>query len=108
MTSPRVETCALHQDHGEAEPLLLVTHHVQPLGMGGPDEPGNKILICPTGHSNIHRLMGPRANGHAMPAGGTDTERRYAELGVQRWINAGRPGNPHAAYGLHGPEAGVS
>lgn len=94
--------CQLHATH-RPTPLVTVKHHVQPLGMGGPDEPGNWLWTCDTGHRNVHALLGPLANGGAMPDGGTRTERAAARDGFDRWVAADRPGNPHAAYALTPP-----
>jgi hypothetical protein len=91
--------CQLHVTH-RPTPLVTVKHHVQPLGMGGPDDPGNWLWTCDTGHRNVHALLGPLANRGAMPVGGTRTERAAAQAGFDRWVAAGRPGNPHAAYAL--------
>jgi hypothetical protein len=91
--------CILHAYHWP-RPLVLVVHHVQPKGMGGPDVAGNRALVCDTGHRNVHTLMGPLVNVGIMPRGGTRRERELAREGFDRWVAAGRPGNPHAAYGL--------
>jgi hypothetical protein len=68
--------------------------------MGGPDEPSNWLYTCDNGHRTIHNLMGPVANGKPTPKFGTKTEREWAAEGISRWISAGMPGNPHAAYGV--------
>jgi hypothetical protein len=91
--------CQLHGSH-RPPPLVTVKHHVQPLGMGGPDDPTNWLWTCDTGHRNVHALLGPLANGGVMPAGGTRTERAAAARGFAAWVRAGRPGNPHAAWAL--------
>jgi hypothetical protein len=96
-----VETCALHRSHGEAVPLVLVTHHVQPLGMGGANAPSNRVRVCDNGHRAVHTLLGSLAHDRAMPDEGTPSERAMAQEGFRRWVAAGRPGDPHAAYGLH-------
>lgn len=101
MSATPIETCALHRSHGDAIPLILVTHHIQPLGMGGADAPSNRVRVCDNGHRNVHHLMGQLANHDVMPNGGNQSERDLAALGVKLWIAAGRPGDPHAAYGLH-------
>lgn len=36
--------------------LELHRHHVWPLGEGGPDVRENLVILCPTTHSNVHRL----------------------------------------------------
>lgn len=37
-------------------PQELHRHHVWPLGEGGPDVSENLLWLCPTTHSNIHKL----------------------------------------------------
>lgn len=36
--------------------MELHRHHVWPVSEGGPDTPENQIILCPSTHSNIHRL----------------------------------------------------
>lgn len=100
-------TCQLHGYHSP-RPLVIVKHHIVPLGCGGPDTPDNWLMVCDTGHRNLHTLMGPLFDGGPLPSGGTQTERATAKDALTRWIAAGKPGNPHAAYGLThpGPPAG--
>ena len=101
MTEPRglpAGDCALHKDHGSAKPLRMVVHHIQPLGMGGPDIKENKIVICNTGHLNVHWLLASLVYGFSVD-GGSRTERKLAKQGYDAWVQAGKPGNPHAAYG---------
>ena len=38
------------------EPVILHSHHVWPLGEGGPDIQANLLWLCPTSHNNIHEL----------------------------------------------------
>lgn len=38
------------------EPRELHRHHVWPLGEGGPDKSSNLRWLCPSTHSNVHRL----------------------------------------------------
>ena len=72
-------------------------HHIWPLGMGGPDEASNEIVICPNQHSMTHRLIrlwGYRYDGeppwwvlrHFSPLA-----RELAEQGWKSWDEAGRP-----------------
>lgn len=101
MTTP-AQTCQLHKTHSP-RPLVIVKHHIQPLGMGGADNESNWVYVCDTGHRNIHTLMGPLANKGVQPTKGTVVERAYAVEGYQRWVSSGKPGDPHAAYGLVHP-----
>jgi hypothetical protein len=39
------------------EPQELTGHHIHPLGMGGPDVPGNVVWLCPTSHYNVHEVL---------------------------------------------------
>lgn len=38
------------------KPLVLHSHHVWPLGEGGPDVSANLLWLCPTSHNNAHAL----------------------------------------------------
>jgi hypothetical protein len=48
--------CLCVADH-QPEPQSLDRHHIWPLGMEGPDTPGNIVVICPTTHRNVHELL---------------------------------------------------
>jgi hypothetical protein len=104
---PAVRPCRVHSRH-TPRPLVTVVHHIQPQGMGGPDEPGNTVDCCDSGHRNIHTLMGELVTadtkGGPVPVltRGTKEEQRLAIDGYARWVAAGRPGSPHAAYAMHG------
>lgn len=73
------------------------THHIMPIGMGGPDEDWNLIKLCPNQHAMTHRLIrlwGYRYNTtppwwirrHFSPIA-----REMAETGWHAWNDAGRP-----------------
>ena len=47
--------CACVANH-TPEPRELHRHHVWPLGEHGPDTAANLRWLCPTSHSNVHRL----------------------------------------------------
>lgn len=49
-------SCACVADHNP-NAVQLHVHHIWPLGMGGPDDPANEVLVCPTTHAKIHRLL---------------------------------------------------
>ena len=46
--------CACHR-HREHVPVER--HHVFPLGMGGPDTPDNRIVVCANAHYSIHAAL---------------------------------------------------
>ncbi len=48
--------CLVHPKH-KPEPHLTHIHHIWPLGDGGPDVEANTVVICPTGHYNVHALL---------------------------------------------------
>lgn len=92
--------CVLHGYHWPS-PLVLVVHHVQPLGMGGPNTPANRRKVCDTGHRNVHKILAWLVFGRAgSDPLGTRKERALAQEGYDAWVAAGKPGNPHAAYAL--------
>lgn len=93
--------CTVHGKH-IPRPLRTVWHHIQPLAMGGPDEPANKVEICDTGHYDVHRLLGDLIRDGAMRRGGTHQERLLARQGYTAWVTAGKPGQP--VYELHPEE----
>jgi hypothetical protein len=37
--------------------VVFHQHHVWPTGAGGPDTPENLLLLCPTGHATVHKLL---------------------------------------------------
>lgn len=86
-------TCQVHKIH-VPKPLRIDVHHIQPLGMGGPDIASNKVRVCPTGHFNIHRLMGFLLSGGKLPNKGARMEHQLAQQGYDAWIKAGKPGRP--------------
>lgn len=48
--------CVCVSDH--RPPVLeFERHHIRPISLGGLDEPGNVVMICPTTHTNTHELM---------------------------------------------------
>lgn len=51
-----VQPCLLHRKH-MPESHINHRHHVYPLGEGGPDIEDNIVVVCPTGHVNVHDLL---------------------------------------------------
>lgn len=56
MSHTRGVTCQVHGWHRPRvhEPDV---HHIWPLGDGGPQTADNQVVVCPTGHRNIHQLL---------------------------------------------------
>lgn len=48
--------CVVHRVH-RPRPRSNDVHHVWPLAAGGPDVLENRVIICPTGHRNVHQLL---------------------------------------------------
>lgn len=96
--APGTWTCALHRDHGTARPIRGQIHHIWPRGAGGPDVPGNRAEVCPTGHANVHAVMWALVQGLPVPRC-SRTELAMAKDGVARWETAGRPGSVRAFMG---------
>ncbi len=90
------QPCQQHSRHHPAS-HLNEQHHIWPLGMGGPDSPDNRVVICPTGHNNVHALLKlfqlhrgepPYAELRVFAFG----ERELARLGWQRYQAGTRAG----------------
>lgn len=69
-------------------------HHLWPVFLGGPATHATLVLLCPTTHTNVHRIL------RAMLKAGTWLPRALGEphyshqiatLGFQAWDAAGRP-----------------
>lgn len=85
--------CTVHKTH-VPKPLLVELHHVQPLGMGGPDTDDNKVAVCVGGHYSIHTLLADLIRAGKMRRAGTKAERALAQQGFDKWTAAGKPGHP--------------
>lgn len=82
------DPCQVHKGKHIPAPHLNHEHHIWPLGDGGPDDPGNIVVVCPTGHANIHALLRLyKSYGGKPPYSETRAfafgEREYAERGWQ-------------------------
>ncbi len=82
------QPCQLHTRH-MPESHINLRHHVWPLGEGGPDTADNIVVVCATGHYNIHDLLNffKMHNGkvpYAVLRRYAIKEREYAELGYKR------------------------
>jgi hypothetical protein len=102
---PAKHPCDVHGTH-RPEPLVIIRHHIVPLGMAGPDVPENWLNVCDTGHRNIHTLLGPMCQKDKPTYGilpavhAARLEKHFAREGFERWEKMGCPGNSHAAYAL--------
>lgn len=80
--------CRVHTRH-TPQPHENHRHHVWPKGMGGPDIEDNIVVVCPTGHYNIHDLLQQYILHGGEPPYAVlrkyaFKERHYAELGFKR------------------------
>lgn len=80
--------CQVHNKHTPASHVNDV-HHVWPLGEGGPDIAANRVVVCATGHHNIHKLISLFKVHHGnVPYTELRTfafeERNLAQLGYER------------------------
>lgn len=48
--------CVVHGYHWP-RPARTVKHHIIPESVGGPTNPGNLLMVCDTGHYNIHEYI---------------------------------------------------
>ena len=76
------------------EPRELHRHHVWPLGEGGPDAAANLRWLCPSTHSNVHRLWREYAKLRSTPP--WSVRRQYnaytRNLVAEGWAQAHRTG----------------
>jgi hypothetical protein len=50
------DACQVHNTHSPRS-HVNEKHHIRPLGRGGANTPENRIVVCATGHNNIHQLL---------------------------------------------------
>jgi hypothetical protein len=63
--------------------------------MGGETVKDNIVVVCDSGHANIHRLLDKLLRGETLSRhDGHPDERRYAQQGYDAWIAEGKPGAP--------------
>lgn len=80
--------CALHVEHLPSTHVNEI-HHIWPRGDGGPNVAANRIVICATGHNNIHALLNEYRIAGGRPRYSiarrfTKSERELAQLGWER------------------------
>lgn len=71
--------CELHAYHSP-EVASFDEHHIVPRADGGPDRPTNMLVVCPTGHRNLHVLLAQMKRGTA----------RRGDWGAETWYFASR------------------
>ncbi len=84
------QPCEIHREHTPASHINH-RHHIWPLGLGGPDIEDNIVVVCPTGHSNIHDLlkyfqMHRGVVPYRIMRRYSMGERKLAELGYERSV----------------------
>lgn len=84
------QPCQVHNRH-MPESHINHRHHVWPKGDGGPDIEDNIIVVCATGHYNIHDLLSHfrmlQGNvPYSVLRRYSHDERRYAKLGYERIV----------------------
>jgi hypothetical protein len=79
------KVCTVHAAHRPHVSMPDV-HHIWPKGWGGPDIPSNTVVVCPTGHRNVHELLNAWVRSQGRPP--IEIERHYA-LSERRLAEAG-------------------
>ena len=86
------QACQVHKTHSPRS-HVNERHHIWPQGENGPTVPENMVVVCATGHNNIHQLISmiKKAGGELPPSTVLRTfaaeEIRLAKLGYQRSID---------------------
>ncbi len=58
-------SCGCVADH--RPPVLeYQRHHILPLYLGGEDDPGNLVWLCPSSHANTHELLRLMVKANAL------------------------------------------
>lgn len=97
MTHDAQAVCVCVADH--RPPVLeYERHHILPLAMGGSDDLGNVVWLCPSAHTNVHELLRAMVTvGRELPEGELESmhERRVSRYagavardGFRRWREA--------------------
>lgn len=87
---PMGVTCSVHH-HRSWVPIEQ--HHVWPLGMGGPNEPGNRVPVCANGHYATHEYLDRLIKGGGVVpwAEARHFGPKVRDLAERGWTEAGRP-----------------
>lgn len=83
--------------HRHRELVPMETHHVWPLGLGGPNADWNKVVVCENAHGSIHAYLDMLLRYHLAGLGrpAWDLRRRYgrkvralAEKGLDAYLTS--------------------
>jgi len=88
-----VTGCLCVAEHRPAAPNPH-RHHLWPLYLGGPETDATLVLLCPTTHDRVHRLLRAMVTAGAWQPrmlGQPRYAHQVATLGWQAWDAAGRP-----------------
>ena len=91
--------CTVHGYH-YPKPLRTVRHHITPLAFGGPDTSANLVLVCDTGHYNIHAYLEWLIKPFSEEPKATRKEKALAKRGYD-----GIPPEEFPKMGVPGPFA---
>lgn len=96
--------CLCVADHNP-NPMRFHVHHKIPRSWGGSDEPENLVVLCPTTHNNVHKLLNEYVRIDAIPS--WEIRSRYGSLARSlarhAWNN--RPPTPNYTFRTLGPVA---
>lgn len=59
--------CTVHGFWHRPQPTRTVKHHILPQEYGGPTTPENLVLVCDTGHYNIHAALDAMIHKKPIP-----------------------------------------
>lgn len=102
------ESCAVHI-HDEWVPM--VSHHVWPLGLGGPDKIANRVEVCTNAHYAIHAYFDHLITyGEGVGDGYDDVPLaikkhfgpKVRNLARSGWVQAGQPRRGRSLPGASG------
>ena len=78
-------TCNCVSEH-RPTPSTFERHHILPLAWGGSDDPDNVVSLCPTTHSDTHKLL--REYRRLMEAPPWEFRRHYGYTARRLAFNA--------------------
>lgn len=85
---PMGTECSVHR-HRSWVPVE--SHHIWPVGMGGPNTPENRVPLCANAHYTVHEVIRRLINGHGVVADSRRFSARVKALALRGWTEAGKP-----------------